>query len=194
LLSVRFISRFPHHPKVNWSTKNTSSHQSPPRQSSPLLCCCRDSLRWIVTGNKHTMKVSLLLALIGAAAAFQQPAIGGTYRAGQHHSALSAVAEPPAAAAPAKLTMASVRRHIDRLNKANFAATLATLEPYLLHEAKVEFYTKCMHRLKRNAKDVGMTVPDMYAHDAACTAKRRAKQDEYIKTKFPPPVADAPAE
>jgi hypothetical protein len=34
----------------------------------------------------------------------------------------------------------------------------------------------------------------MYAHDAACTAKRRAKQDEYIKTKFPPPVADAPAE
>jgi uncharacterized protein YdaU (DUF1376 family) len=145
--------------------------------------------------------IALFVVSIGVSVAFQPPAIipvaGGRV---QHQHVLmmssAAVAEKPvAAASPAKkLTLALVRRHIDRLSKKNFAATLATLEPFFLHEAKGSFYAKCMHRLERNAKTIGATMPEKYAYDAACTAKRRTKQDEYIKTKFPPPAAAEEAE
>ena len=143
----------------------------------------------------RVLSVAAFVALYGNVAAFQQPAFINTRTATAH--LMSTVAEPPVAeevteevaAAPVKtelsgLTMAQVRKQIDNLTKDNFAATLATLEPYLLNEAGSTFYAKCMRRIARNAKAVGADMPEKYAYEAACTAKRRAKQDEFIQNKI----------
>jgi hypothetical protein len=132
-----------------------------------------------------TMKfvAAFLLVSIGACAAFQQPlAASGRVQP----DVLSRVSMATAVADTTGLTMALVRKQIDRMTKENFSATLDTLEPFFLNDSNEYFYTKCMRRIKRNAKHIGVSMPEKYAHEAACTVKRRTKQDEYIKTKFPP--------
>lgn len=103
----------------------------------------------------------------------------------------AAIAEPDVAAekvvqstAPVSgLTKAFVRTSIDRLTKENFSKTLSEIEPFLLHDAGASIYAKSMRRIERNAKELGVEVPAKFAFEAACTAKRRAKQDEFIQGK-----------
>lgn len=136
---------------------------------------------------------ALMLLSFGSSAAFQQPAIGRPITRFMMSDAVAepdveepTTAEEPAAPKPpaSGLSMAQVRKQIDDLTKENFSSTLATLEPFLLNEAGATFHAKCLRRIARNAKVVGAQVPEKYAYEAACTAKSRTKQDEYVKAKI----------
>jgi len=102
-----------------------------------------------------------------------------------------AVAEAPVeteVAAPSKVIVAageiaSVRKSIDNLTEENFSATLASIEPFLLNEAGASFYAKSMRRIARNAKALGVSLPEGYAKEARATLKKREKQDAFIKVK-----------
>lgn len=81
------------------------------------------------------------------------------------------------------LTMGAVRKSIDNLTAENFETTLNELEPFFLNEAGASIYAKSMRRIARNAKALGVTMPDKYAFEAKCTAKKRSKQDAFIQVK-----------
>ena len=78
----------------------------------------------------------------------------------------------------------AVRKAIHRLDKDNFSETLAMVEPFLLNEAGISFYTKSVHRINRSAKMVGVEVPADFAKEAKATAKRRGKQEAFIQAKI----------
>merc|ERR1712127_354038 len=80
-------------------------------------------------------------------------------------------------------TKASVSTSIKKMTTENFAATLATIEPWLLEGAGSTSYAKTLKRISRKAKEIGTAVPAGYAKDSKTTLKRRTKQDEFIKTK-----------
>lgn len=135
---------------------------------------------------------ALILLFLGSSAAFQQPAllsrrpitrVSMSTEAEEEEAATEEV--QPAPKPPASgLSMSQIRKQIDQLTKENFSATLATIEPFLVNESGSSFYAKCMRRIARNAKAVGAEVPEKYAYEAACTAKRRTKQDEFVKAKI----------
>lgn len=135
------------------------------------------------------MRVSVLALLAVGATAFQQPAfVTRSVRLSMADAVVEeeAVAEEPVVTpkpAASGLTMKTVRSMVDNLTKENFAESLATIEPFLLHEAGSSIYAKSMKRIARNAKVLGVEVPEKYAFEADCTASRRAKQDEFIQTK-----------
>jgi hypothetical protein len=119
--------------------------------------------------------------------------------------AAAAPVTPTPAAPKSGMTMQAIKKSIDRLSKENFSSTLDSLEPYLLNEAGGNFYAKCMRRIARQAKHLGVEMPADYAKEAKATEKRRLKQDAFIKAKLEElaaaseseePVADveAPAE
>lgn len=85
--------------------------------------------------------------------------------------------------------IANVRRAIDRVAKENFATVTKEVEPFLSAEAGTTFYAKSMKRLSHKAKAFGMDMPKTYAQDAKATEKRRMKQDAFIKSKVPEPIA-----
>lgn len=80
-------------------------------------------------------------------------------------------------------SMAEVRKTIDGLSSDNFTSALSEIEGFLKEEAGATFYAKSMRRIATKAKAVGATVPEGYALDAKATAKRREKQDAFIKMK-----------
>merc|ERR1719148_145198 len=92
----------------------------------------------------------------------------------------------PVAATPvaAEKKIPTVRTSIANLTKENFASTLADIEPFLLTKAGVSFYAKSLKRINRAAKVLGATVPANYGKDAKATAKRRGKQDAFVKAKI----------
>lgn len=80
----------------------------------------------------------------------------------------------------AKGEYAKIRATIDKIDKDNFSATLTEVEPFLTKEAGVTFYNKSLRRITTVAKALGLEVPEGYAAEANCTAKRREKQAAYI--------------
>ena len=108
-------------------------------------------------------------------------------------AATPAPVAPPAPSKPS-MTMKELRKSVDSLTKENFSETLSKLEPFLTKEAGSTIYAKSMRRISRNAKMLGVEVPAGYAVEAACTAKRRAKQDAFIQMKIEEAAAAEPAE
>ena len=92
-------------------------------------------------------------------------------------------ADPGPQPVPSGLSMQFVRKSIDNLTKDNFAETLSSIEPYLINDAGVSIYKKSLRRIASKAKILGATVPEGYAKEAFCTAKRRAKQSAFIQGK-----------
>ena len=76
-----------------------------------------------------------------------------------------------------------VKNVISNLNKENFAASIAEVEPYLLNEAGSSIYKKSMRRITTASKSFGVNVPEDYAKAAKCTEKRREKQNAFIQQK-----------
>ena len=81
-------------------------------------------------------------------------------------------------------TMKDVRESIRKLTKDNMSSVLSDIEPYLLNEAGTTFYSKSMNRISAKAKAFGADVPSGYAKAAKATAKRREKQDAFVKAKI----------
>lgn len=88
------------------------------------------------------------------------------------------------ACANALSTTTTVRKSIDTATKDNFAAVTAEVEPFLLEQAGVSFYSKSVRRLNNKAKAFGIELPAEYAKAAKCTEARRAKQDAFVKAKI----------
>lgn len=78
----------------------------------------------------------------------------------------------------------AVRKAISKLDKDNFASTLTEVEPFLLKEAGITFYSKSIRRIENAAKELGVEMPKDYALDAKATAKRREKQNAFIQVKI----------
>lgn len=151
------------------------------------------------------------LSALGGAAAFTVTPSFGMVRQQSPLFMADAVAEEtaeaeatpaPAPAAPKQastgMSMADVRKAIAGLTAANFSETLAKIEPYLLNDAGTSIYAKSMRRISRSAKAISVDVPEGYAKEAACTATRRSKQNDFIQQKIAEaaaaePVADEPA-
>ena len=74
---------------------------------------------------------------------------------------------------------AEIRATIDKIDKDNFSATLTEVEPFLTKEAGITFYNKSLRRINTAAGALGAAVPEGYAVEAKCTAKRREKQAAY---------------
>lgn len=91
-------------------------------------------------------------------------------------------AEAPAPV-PSGLSIPFVKKAIDNLTAENFDGTLSEIEPFLINDAGITLYTKSMRRIGVKANFLGATVPEGYAKEAFCTAKRRAKQDAFIQAK-----------
>lgn len=91
------------------------------------------------------------------------------------------------------LSVSSVRKTIDGASKENFSAVTAEVEPFLLNDAGVTFYSKSLRRLNTKAKAFGLELPENYAKAAKCTEARRAKQDAFVKAKIEE-AAEAAAE
>lgn len=91
------------------------------------------------------------------------------------------------------MSMQDVRRIISKLSKDNFSESLATIEPFLLHEAGATMYAKSMRRIEVQAKAIGAELPQHYALEAKATEKKRAKQNEFIQTKIAEAAAEAEA-
>jgi hypothetical protein len=77
-----------------------------------------------------------------------------------------------------------VRQTIGSLDKDNFSASLAEVEPFLLNEAGATIYKKSIRRITTAAKTIGAEVPADYAKAAKATQKRREKQDAFIQQKI----------
>jgi len=143
----------------------------------------------------------VLMALVGGAQAFSTPAFG--LKSAQpsvvalqmsEEEAAAVVETVPTASAPVSgLRMKDVRKSIDSLTKENFSESLATIEPFLLHEAGSTAYGKAMRRIQVQAKFLGVEIPADFALDAKATAKKRAKQDEFVQAKIAE-AAEAAAE
>jgi len=84
---------------------------------------------------------------------------------------------------PSGLTVKFVKKSIDNLTAENFSESLDTIAPYLINDAGQTFYNKCLRRIAVKAKFLGVEIPEGYVQEAFCTAKRRAKQDAFIKVK-----------
>jgi len=82
------------------------------------------------------------------------------------------------------MRMRDVRQTVHDLTADNFATSLSTIEPFLLNEAGSTMYGKSMRRIAVRAKALGVEVPEGYAKEAKATAKKRAKQDEFIQAKI----------
>ena len=82
------------------------------------------------------------------------------------------------------MRMRDVHKTVHDLTADNFAASLSTIEPFLLNEAGSTMYGKSMRRIAARAKALGVEVPEGYAKEAKATAKKRAKQDEFIQAKM----------
>jgi hypothetical protein len=127
------------------------------------------------------MKVaSLLLVLAGSANAFTSQPFG--------------VSRPSSALSMAGDTVvdrAVIRKSISKLDKDNFSSTLEMIEPFLVNEAGATTYAKSMRRIGRTAKALGVEVPSDFAKAAKATAKRREKQDAFIKIKVEEAAAAA---
>lgn len=82
------------------------------------------------------------------------------------------------------LDMSVVRKAIMRLDKDNFHETLSMVEPFLLNESGITFYTKSIRRINRSAKALGMEVPADFAKEAKATAKKREKQNAFVQAKI----------
>jgi hypothetical protein len=78
----------------------------------------------------------------------------------------------------------AARKTIDSLDKDNFSASLAEIEPFLLNDAGATIYKKSMQRIKRASKTIGVEVPAGFAKAAKATAKKREKQDSFIQKKI----------
>ena len=140
-------------------------------------------------------KVLFILSAVGSVQAFVSKAPACR----QNVSLFSTVAEPPvevqeevaapvespvaSASATSSLTMKKVRKTIAKLSAENFEASLETIEPFLANDAGATIYAKSMRRISAMAKQVGKEIPSGYAKEAKATAKRREKQDAFIKTK-----------
>lgn len=83
-----------------------------------------------------------------------------------------------------KMDRTVVRKAISKMTAETFASTLSDIEPFLLNEAGISFHTKSLRRIGHQAKELGMDVPENYAKEAKATAKRREKQDAFIKVKI----------
>ena len=117
--------------------------------------------------------VSRVLVLVGSANAFTSQPFG----ASRSSSALSMAAETV-------VDRAVIRKSLSKLDKDNFSATLAMIEPFLLNEAGATTYTKTMRRLARDAKAIGVEVPSGFAKEAKATAKQREKQNAFVQAKI----------
>ena len=113
------------------------------------------------------VRVLLALALVAQAIAFSPANTAG----GRFGTELSAS------------KYAEVRKTISNLDKDNFSASIAEVEPFLLNEAGVSIYKKSMRRISTTAKHLGVEVPAEYAKAAKATEKRREKQDAFIQQK-----------
>jgi hypothetical protein len=83
-----------------------------------------------------------------------------------------------------KIVRADVRKAVAKITSDNFSSTLAEIEPFLLKEAGISFHTKVLRKIGNQAKSVGATMPENYAKEAKATAKRREKQDAFVKGKI----------
>lgn len=151
-----------------------------------------------------TQAVIALSALVGASAFTVAPSFGMVRQQSPLFMA-DAVAEEtaeveatPAASAPKQasttgMSMANVRKDIAGLTAANFSETLAKIEPFLLNDAGTSIYAKSMRRIARSAKALSVDVPEGYAKEAACTATRRSKQNDFVQQKIAEAAAAEPA-
>ena len=95
------------------------------------------------------------------------------------------------AEATTSMNHAAVRKLVSNLDASNFSDTLSQIEPYLLNEAGITFYTKTIRRIGAQAKTLGVEVPEKYAFEAKATQKRREKQDAFIQVKIEEAAAAA---
>ena len=77
-----------------------------------------------------------------------------------------------------------VKKLISRMTKETFESTLKDIEPFLTSEAGLTFDSKTIRRIGHKATELGASVPEGYASEAKATAKRREKQDAFIKQKI----------
>jgi len=132
------------------------------------------------------------MALLGGADAFStRPTFGVQMSSAalRMSDEEAAVAEKPVevvskATPKSGLSMKDVRKTVDNLTKENFSESLTSIEPFLLHEAGATIYAKSLRRIDVQAKVLGLKVPEGYASEAKATAKKRAKQDEFIQAKI----------
>lgn len=122
----------------------------------------------------------LLLATSSHAFTITQPSFG--FRVDQSKTFMSEAATTETIAK--KPSISTVRKTIDGLTKDNFSSTLKDIEPFLLEEAGISFYTKSLKRIARRGKVLGVSVPENYGKEAKATAKRREKQDKFVKAKI----------
>jgi len=81
------------------------------------------------------------------------------------------------------LPMSYVRKSIHNLTVENFSKTLTEIEPFLQKNAGQSFYTKSLRRISRNAKFLGVTVPEGYAKNSNALKKKFIKQGLFIEKK-----------
>jgi len=81
------------------------------------------------------------------------------------------------------LPMPYVRKSIHNLTVENFSKTLTEIEPFLQQNAGQSFYTKSIRRISRNAKFLGVTVPEGYAKNSNALKKKFIKQGLFIEKK-----------
>jgi hypothetical protein len=93
-----------------------------------------------------------------------------------------------------KIGKADVRKAVEKITSDNFSSTLAEIEPFLLKEAGISFHTKVLRKIGHQAKSVGAEMPANYAKEAKATAKRRGKQDAFVKGKIEEAASAAAAE
>merc|ERR1740139_59344 len=134
----------------------------------------------------NTIRLTAALLLFGSSHAFTitQPSFG--FRVDQSKTFMSeaATTETITETIAKKPSISTVRKTIDGLTKDNFSSTLKDIEPFLLEEAGISFYTKSLKRIARRGKVLGVSVPENYGKEAKATAKRREKQDKFVKAKI----------
>ncbi len=101
-----------------------------------------------------------------------------------------ALAFAPSSSGPSRVVthlsatkLQEVKKTISSLNKDNFSASLAEVEPFLLNEAGITIYKKSIRRISTAAKALGVEVPAEFAKASKATQKRREKQDAFIQQK-----------
>jgi len=83
----------------------------------------------------------------------------------------------------AATTVQEVKKTINNMNKENFSASIAEIEPFLLNDAGITVYTKAMKKVKGAAKALGIELSADYAKASKSTETRRGKQDAFIQKK-----------
>jgi hypothetical protein len=116
--------------------------------------------------------VRVLAASVTLALASQVNAFAPINAAGRMGTGLSA-----------SKNIAEVKNTIANLDKDNFSASIAEVEPFLLNDAGASIYKKSMRRITTAANLLGVEVPAEYAKAAKATQKRREKQDAFIQQK-----------